>query len=114
MYTLCFGPAFSRVLVITKEVISVYPAADDIRANARTSLRPTADSPLRKRASQTKPEAAADALKQLFPAGRPTLNRGELIQALRDKAPAIGSVSDRTMTRAIALAWPTTKPNRAN
>jgi hypothetical protein len=107
-------PTFSKVLVSAKDVLAAYPAADDIRASAGLSLRPTADSPRRKRASPTKLEAAAEALKRIFPTGRPTLNRGELIQELRDKAPAIGSVSDRTMTRAIALAWPTAKPNRAN
>jgi hypothetical protein len=60
--TVFFGPAFSRVLVSAKDVLAAYPAADEIRGNAGTLLRPVAGAPPGKHSRSTKAEAAADAL----------------------------------------------------
>jgi hypothetical protein len=61
----------------------------------------------------SKAMAAAQALTQLFPNGRPTLTGPELIRELTTKAPEIGTVSIRTLTRAISSAWPTIAPKPA-
>ena len=97
--------AFSKVLLPVKEALRVFPSegtAQDVElaaptpgANAEPSMR-----------KPTKPEKAALALARLHPHGRPPLTRQELAKEVAHIAPEIGHLSDRTMTRAVLIAWP--------
>jgi excisionase family DNA binding protein len=61
----------------------------------------------------TKPKVAAQALIRLFPSGRPSLSGAELALELKTKAPEIGTISGRTLTRAISEAWSRAEPKPA-
>jgi hypothetical protein len=104
---------FENVRVEREAVLKAFPAevAPCLGFDATPeTVEQASNEPVRKR---SKVMAAADALTQLFPNRRPTLTVSELIRELKTKAPEIGTVSTRTLTRAIALAWPTAAPNRA-
>ncbi len=101
--------AFSRVAIPVNEVLRVFPANEELvgKPDVLTAK------PIR-RGKPSKPKAAAEALKRIYPDGRPSRNSGEMMGELREKEPAIGNLSNRSMTRAIALAWPKSAPNAAN
>jgi hypothetical protein len=65
------------------------------------------------RRKPSKATEAAQALRRLFPCGRPSLNLKELAHELSIKAPEIGAVSPRTLSRASALAWQPATHKRA-
>jgi hypothetical protein len=95
---------YSKVFVLPEDVRAMWPPLhNSIDATVASVASP----------KPNKPEAAAQALTRLFPNGRPSLTVPELIRELNTKAPGIGIVSPRTMSRAIPLAWPTTVPKRA-
>ena len=58
--------------------------------------------------------AVASELRRLFPKGRPALRNDELMERVRKEAGGtLGVFSLRTLERAIALAWPRPKRQRA-
>jgi hypothetical protein len=58
--------------------------------------------------------ALALELRRLFPKGRPALRNGELMERVEKEAgDQLGVFSPRTLERAIALAWPRAKRQRA-
>jgi hypothetical protein len=60
------------------------------------------------------PTAIASVLLRLFPNGRPAMRVGELAKVVRAAAGTqLGVFSERTLERAIALAWPRAKRQRA-
>jgi hypothetical protein len=91
------------------KVFPANPAGDAPELGARSSLGPTYSA---SSAKALKRDAAAQALIRLFPDGRPSLNLNELRRELQKRAPGIGGVSDSTVKRAIALAWPAAGSNR--
>ena len=103
--------AFSKVLLPVKEALRIFPSRDgalDETAELVTST-PTANANPAVR-KPSKPEEAAAALARLYPNGRPSLTKPELLIALK---PEIGNISIRTLSRAIAKVWPSTAPKRA-
>lgn len=114
LYISLDGPAFSRVLVRSADVVATYPPIEGEPTNIVAQSSLASEEPSQKFVNRTKAKAAAEELKRLFPTGRPPMTVDELIRELKEKAPTIGSVSARTMTRAIGLAWPSAAPKRAN
>ena len=114
LYISLGGPAFSRVLVKSADVVATYPPikGEPINIVARSLLASEESS--QELVNRTKAKAASEELKRLFPSGRPPMTRNELIRKLKENAPTIGSISARTMTRAIGLAWPSAAPKRAS
>jgi len=116
------GGVFENLRIEREQVLSVFPA-DVVTTGAvigavletveLCSARPAENASNRKPMRRTKPAAAAEALKRLFPYGRPSLTVDELGRELKLKAPEVGTCSLRTLTRAISLAWPTAAPTQA-
>jgi hypothetical protein len=97
---------FENVRVERESVLKVFPANSPVDApdvSKRSSLGLTHST---SSARPPKPKAAAQALIRLFPDGRPSLTSSELRQELQKRASGIGAVSETTLKRAIALAWP--------
>ena len=95
---------YSKVFVLPEDVRAVWPPLSK-SVNATVTLIASR--------RLNKSQAVAQALARLFPNSRPSLTNPESIRELKTKAPEIGSVSRRTMSRAIMLAWPTAMPKRA-
>jgi hypothetical protein len=110
------------VRVEREAVLNVFPA-DFVAAHLAigsvlgtvdlSSPRPADNASNTKSTKPTKPKAAAQALIRLFPSGRPPLSGPELTLELKAKAPEIGTISGRTLTRAISEAWPPAEPKPA-
>jgi hypothetical protein len=104
---------FENVRVEREAILKAFPA-DQGRSVGTIERSLRGDSASNgKTVRPTKQMIAAQALTELFPNGRPPLTGPEFIRELEAKAPQIGTISSRTMTRAISLAWPTAAPNRA-
>lgn len=111
---------FENVRVEREQVLKVFPP-NPVAAQTASSGSPEnaeRSSPRQTGAASTgkpsKVTAAAEALARLFPGGRPSHTRDELLRQLRSKAPEVHSISLRTLSRAIERAWPSAEPNRAN
>jgi hypothetical protein len=111
---------FENVRVEREQVLKVFPP-DTVAAQTASGVAPKdaeRSSPRQTdMASERKPSkvtATAEALHRLFPHGRPSQSRDELLLQLKSRAPEIGTVSLRTLSRAIALPWPSAEPKRAN
>jgi hypothetical protein len=97
---------FENVRVERESVLTVFPANSVLETPDVSDRSSPGSTDSASSARPLKPEAAAQALIRLFPDGRPSLSRNELRRELQNRASGIGGVSDSTIKRAIALAWP--------
>jgi hypothetical protein len=94
-------------------VLMLFPADPPARGATLAGIGNPPPGPAIKARKPSKLTAAAEALTRMFQDGRPALSRSELARKLRDHSPDIGNVSDRTLTRAIGLDWPSDGPSLA-
>jgi hypothetical protein len=100
---------FENVRVEREDVLMVFPADQaPSKRIVENSLR-DGGATIERSAKRTKPMVAAEALAKIFPEGRPSMTGPELTLELKSKAHGIGTVSPRSLTRAISLAWPKSK-----
>jgi hypothetical protein len=88
-----------NVLVRRAEVLRVWPPIPSTPATDNARLEKSLAPP-------TKAEAAASVLRRLFPEGRPSLSYLELARRVQEEMGAKVPVAERTMARAIQIAWP--------
>ena len=102
---------FENVRVERDSVLKVFPANSVLETPVVSDRSSPGSTDSAISARPPKPKAAAQALIRLFP-DRPPLSRDELRRELQNNSPGIGRVSDSTIKRAIALAWPASGSNR--
>jgi hypothetical protein len=103
------GGDFENVRVDRELVLSVFPAEAGVPrvVPSDSSLRPRVTAP---QAKPTLVQLFAEELKQRYPDGRPRKNEKQLARELE---PQFGAVASRTLRRAIAEAWPGSRPAQA-
>jgi hypothetical protein len=98
---------FDDVRLAADALLRLFPPKDRMRNESLElgARPPPAEGPR----SSSKPalaQATATALSQRYPEGRPS-KKGD--QLLRELEPEVGVISPRTLTRALALAWPSVR-----
>jgi hypothetical protein len=100
---------FFGVRLSAEDVLRVFPSKDSA-ASKKVELREAATSTERSIRKPTKAQAAADVPKRRYSEGRPSTYADQLLTELK---PEVGVISPRTLTRALALAWPSVPRPRA-
>jgi hypothetical protein len=102
---------FDDVLLPVGDLLGLFPAKDPT-SNESLGKAKGFDRKLRSSRKPSKVEAIAGALSQLFPDGRPPITNDEIGRRLKDPELGLGGFSPRTLSRAIAKAWPATDGTR--
>jgi hypothetical protein len=102
---------FENLRVERDAVLRLFPAEPPAISRSLAAVEPPVPRPIGTAPKPTKVDAAKEALKRIYPGGRPPQSYSELRKTLNKEAPEIGEISPRTLSEAIALAWPVVKQN---
>jgi hypothetical protein len=102
---------FENVRVERNAVLRLFPVEPPVVNKALAAVGRPAPRPIGNARKPLKPVAAAEALRRIFPDGRPLLTLDQLLGRLENEAPEVGLICKRTLSSAIPKAWPSAKQN---